>query len=375
MSPLKKNSAPLFALFISNLRPGGIQRVILNLSKSLHRKGATVHILAVKGDGDLIREVPDGVDVIIFDSATSFQRLSHLSNYIRQYKPSALLSTHPNMNIIAVLAKRLSFAKTRVIVSEHNDPLLAGSYRKKTRRFTPPPFLIKLAYQWADAIVAVSEGVADGIAATTGIAREQIQVIYNPIEIERIKILSKASVSWPTVKNRDGTKLLAVGRLSPQKDVATLLQAFKILTERKPAQLLILGEGELRSELEAEVKRLGIEESVTLFGYAENPYAYMRTADVFVSSSLWEGLPTVHIEALATGCQVVSTDCPSGPFEILAGGKYGRLVPVKQPDALATAIEQTINDPLPRELLQRRAEFFNVDRSTDKYWRILSGAT
>lgn len=371
---MKSKRSPIFALVLSNLKAGGIQRVIINLSMGLQRKGATVQIVAIKGKGELIKEIPEGVELKALNTTNSFQIVSRLLAYIKAHKPDALLSTNPNLNIMAILAKKASLTKTRIVLSEHNNSQLARSYRKKSGKSTAPPFIKSLAYRWADALVAVSKGVAGGMSSTTGISSDQIKVIYNPVVSERLKTLSLEPVNWPKSKNPASAKLLGVGRLSPQKDFVTLLQSFSILIKRTPAQLLILGEGELRSELESEIERLNLGEYVELFGYTKNPYPFMRTADVFVSSSRWEGLPTVHVEALASGCQVVSTDCPSGPSEILDGGKYGRLVPVKDPEALAAAIVQGINDPIPKKLLRQRAEFFNLERSSDEYWQTLSGA-
>lgn len=366
---------PLFTLLVPNLSAGGIQRVILNLGIGLQRKGAEVHLILIKGEGELLKEVPDGIKVINFHLTSIFRLPPPLISYLREYRPTALLSTHPNMNLAVILSRKISGTKARVVVSEHNDPLSASKFRKSKRRYGVSPFMKRIIYQRADAVVGISEGVADGIAKTTGMRRDKIQVIYNPIFSERIQMLGKEGVSWPISQEENPIKLVAVGRLSPQKDFFTLLEAFNIFRKRMPAQLVILGEGEQRKELEAEIRNQGDEERVHLLGYVQNPFAYMTAADIFVSSSLWEGLPSVHVEALACGCQVVSTDCPSGPSEILVGGKYGRLVPVKDPRALADAIEQTVKNPLPKTVLRKRAEYFSFERSVDQYWRVLMGET
>lgn len=364
---------PLFALLIPNLSVGGIQRVILNLGISLQRKGAEVHLLLIKGEGELLKEVPDSIKVINFNLTSIFRLPPRLIRYLKKYRPTALLSTHPNMNLAVSLSKKVSGVNSRIVVSEHNDPLSASKFRKSKRRFSAAPFLKKLIYPWADAIVGISEGVADGIAKSAGIPRDRIQVIYNPIVSDRIRNLAKEKLTWPKGEEEERVKLVAVGRLGPQKDFSTLLEALNVFRKRMPAQLVILGEGEQRKRLEAEIRNQGLEGIVHLLGYVQNPYAYMSAADIFVSSSLWEGLPTVHVEALACGCQVVSTDCPSGPSEILAGGRYGRLVPVKDPQALADAIEQTVENPLPKDVLRKRAEYFSVERSVEQYWRVLIG--
>ena len=368
---MKTSKRPIFLLLLPNLQAGGIQRVALNLGKGLQSKGATIHIIAAQIKGDLVKDIPEGIKLIDEPTRNIYQKIFQLIRYIRKNKPTAILTTNPKLSLIAVFSKKVSFTNTRVVISEHNDPILAAAFRKKQGSFTPHPRLKKFVYQQADAIIGISEGVANGLASSAGIARERIQVIHNPIVDERIKQLSKEKAKWPKTKYPRGAKMLAVGRLSDQKDFATLLQSFAILLQRLPAQLLILGEGSQRSQLEQAMRKLNIEDSVSLMGYTKNPYAYMSSADVFISSSLWEGLPTVHVEALACGCQVVSTDCPSGPSEILADGKYGKLVPVKQPEALADAVVQILSDPIPQKLLRERAEFFSIDRSTNKYWKTL----
>jgi glycosyltransferase involved in cell wall biosynthesis len=136
---------------------------------------------------------------------------------------------------------------------------------------------------------------------------------------------------------------------------------------------MILGDGEDRPELQTLVQELGLEEAVALPGFVDNPYKFMKRADVFVLSSKWEGLPTVLIEALACGCPVVSTDCPSGPAEILEGGRWGPLVPVGDAGSLAKAILQVLERPLNRELLQKRGLEFTVERAVQQYLELLVG--
>ena len=237
----------------------------------------------------------------------------------------------------AILSNLLAGAKVRIVVSEHSDPQMAYKYRASKGRRVTKPYLERIFYPKAHAIVAVSEGVAAGISAVARIPKDRVRVIYNPIVDRELVALSKEKVSWPFEKKEGFVRLLAVGRLNPAKDYATLLHAFDIFRKKNDAQLLILGEGEKRSALEELIKRLQLGKLVALPGHVENPFAYMSIADVFVSSSTWEGFSMVIAEALACGLQVVSTDCPSGPAEILEAGKYGWLVPTRRPAELAVA--------------------------------------
>lgn len=204
--------------------------------------------------------------------------------------------------------------------------------------------LVRSFYPWADTISAVSEGVADDLAQVVGIPRERIEVIHNPGVMPELRNKAQAPLDHPWFQPDQPPVVLAVGSLTVQKDFPTLIRSIAHVQETRPVRLLILGEGQDRPELEALVRQLGLEESVSLPGFVANPYAYMARASVFVLSSRWEGLPTVLMEALYCGAPVVATDCPSGPREILRDGQYGQLVPVGNVTTLAHAIETTLED-------------------------------
>lgn len=170
---------------------------------------------------------------------------------------------------------------------------------------------------------------------------------------------------------------MGVGRLVKQKDFSTLVRAFALVQQRCPVRLMILGdvdkrEPSIKPQLEALVRELGLENEVALPGFVENPYNYMAKADVFVLSSIYEGFGNVVAEALATGTSVVSTNCESGPAEILENGKYGRLVPVGDAEALANGILATLSNPTDSEILQQRSQAFSVDRVVDQYLEVLN---
>jgi glycosyltransferase involved in cell wall biosynthesis len=266
-----------------------------------------------------------------------------LVRYLRRERPEALLSVFGYVNIIALWARRLAGVRTPLFVNEQNTVSYeAGNASSWRSRLTPQ--LIKHFYPWADGIVVVSHGVRDDLARLTSISRERITVIYNP-SVVRAEVVEKAQapLDHPWFKPDQPPVLLAVGRLQVQKDYPTLMRAFAQVRQARPARLLILGEGRERPMLEALIAELGLEQDVSLPGFVANPYAYMARASVFVLSSRWEGLPTVLIEALCCGAPVVSTDCPSGPREILRDGLYGPLVPVRDADALARAIGTTLD--------------------------------
>jgi glycosyltransferase involved in cell wall biosynthesis len=233
------------------------------------------------------------------------------------------------------------------------------------------PVVMRLTYRRAHAVVAVADAMAEDLARMIGFPRDKITVVYNPAVTP--EMLAKAQQPAPHAWLSPGGPpvLVAVGRLHEQKDFQTLLRAFALVRARRSARLIILGEGPERPALEAGVAKLGLTEDVDLPGFVPNPYAFMAGASQFVLSSRYEGLPTVLIEAMACGCPVVSTDCPSGPGEILDNGKYGRLVPVGDAAALAEAMEATLDAPPPAAELKARADLFHIDRVIDSYRRLL----
>jgi glycosyltransferase involved in cell wall biosynthesis len=257
-----------------------------------------------------------------------------------------VLSSLNYVNIVGVWARRAARVRTRLIVSERNTLSLArhGSTFRQWLR----PRLIGRFYRWADGIVAVSGGVADDLSVATGLPRDRIEVIHNPVITPRLKEMAEERIAHPWFEPGQPPVVLALGRLAPQKDFATLIRAFAQVRQDRSARLLILGEGPERAALESLVRDLALETDVGLPGWVTNPYPFMVRADLFVLSSKWEGLPGVLIEALYCGVPVVSTDCPSGPSEILEGGKYGRLVPVGDVEALAGAIGEGLVGSIPR---------------------------
>jgi glycosyltransferase involved in cell wall biosynthesis len=233
------------------------------------------------------------------------------------------------------------------------------------------PRMVRATYPSAEAIVAVSEGVARALSEVVRLPAERITVIHNPTIGPDVADRCAAPVAHPWFEPETAPVIVAVGRLTEQKDFATLLGAFALLRARRDARLLILGEGEERPALTALATQLGIAGDVAMPGFVPDPYPYLARAALFVLSSAWEGLPNSLIEALAAGCPVASTDCPSGPREILAGGRYGALVPVRDPRALAAAMLAALVAPVDRSSLRARAADFSVDRIAEQYLEVL----
>jgi glycosyltransferase involved in cell wall biosynthesis len=212
------------------------------------------------------------------------------------------------------------------------------------------------------------------VVKVTGVPRDRVETIYNPVVTPDLESLARAAVDHPWFAGDGPPILLGAGRFVAQKDFSTLVKAFARVRAVGPARLMILGRSKRPARarrLRALAEHLGVAADVALPGFAANPFAYMARASAFVLSSRWEGLPGVLIEAMACGCPVVSTDCPSGPREILAGGSYGPLVPVGDAAALAEAILRVLALPPDRARLRTRAAEFSVEQAVDRYLDVL----
>lgn len=355
------------AFFLAHLRGGGAERVMATLANALAQRGVVPTLVLAEAEGDLIKALREEIPVVDLRAPRMFIALPRLTAYLKRHAPDALISTLSQPNIVAILAKHWARAPTRVVVREANTPNLEFAHATLLKDRIVPS-LIKRFYPKVDAVVAVSRGVAHALQQL-GVPNPI--VIYNPVITDELLSLSKLPVSHPWYQASEPV-VLGVGRLELQKDFATLIRAFERVQRQRPANLVILGEGSQRPALQQLVQALGIAEQVDMPGYEPNPFAYMRRSAVFVLSSKFEGLPNALIQAMACGCPVVSTDCPSGPAEILDSGRYGHLVPVGDVDALASAILEVLDGKgktVPPEWLQQ----FEESQVVEQYWRVLRG--
>lgn len=356
------------ALFTASLRVGGVQRFVINMSAEFARRGYPVDVVLASAEGPLLEQVHRDVRVIDLRSRRVLASLPGLVRYLRTENPSALLTLQTHCNLVGILARRLVFQPPRLVVSEHN------ALTTRMYHLTKESLLLRLTrylYPQAQKIVAVSSGLAHELEDFTGLDSQKITTIYNPIVAEELLTMAELPLDHPWFAPGQPPVVLSVGRLVPQKDQTTLLRAFSRLRVHRAARLLILGDGSARASLESLAEQLGLGSDIAMPGFDTNPYRYMRRCAVFVLSSAWEGLGNVLVEAMACGAPVISTDCPSGPAEILVNGKFGLLVPVGDDAALAAAVEKTLDQPLLAETLQRRAADFGVAKSADAYLRIL----
>jgi glycosyltransferase involved in cell wall biosynthesis len=310
---------------------------MVTLANNYARLGIETLLVLAKPQMKYREELVPQVHLVNLHTIYMWRTVLPLARFLRRYRPDALLSTLSEANIVCLLARRLAQVPMRVVVREANTPseaLLRHPTLKK--RFAGR--LLKHIYRWADAVVAVSEGVRADLVEGMGLDERRVVRIFNPVPLRHIRQQALLPVDHSWFVPGHPPVVLGVGRLAPQKDFCTLIKAFAQVRQRKEAHLVILGEGPERPKLEALAQSLGIASEVWLPGFDPNPFRYMYRADVFVLSSRYEGFPNVLIQAMACGCPVISTDCPSGPRDILQNGKYGMLVPVGSVETMAEAI-------------------------------------
>ncbi len=360
---------PDIAIFLTYLEGGGVERVLVNLIRGFVQQGLSIDLVLVKAKGPFLSLIPPEVRIIDLGVNRLVLSIPGLVKYLRENKPKALLSAMQDINLVALWARRLAGVSTRVVVSVHNTISQESQNSTQLKRRIAP-YLARWFYPWANAVVTVSQGAAEDFEHL-GLSSEYLKVIYNPVVTPELfqKALEPLEHSW--FKSGSPPVILAVGRLEAQKDFPTLIKAFAEVRQHRPAKLMILGEGQDRPALEALVQELGLELDIALPGFVDNPYAYMARAAVFVLSSLFEGLPTVLIEAMAGGAAVVSTDCKSGPAEILEQGKYGKLVPVGDIKGIAEAIISTLEEPQELSLLKQKAAEFSLEKAVNQYLEVL----
>ncbi len=360
-------NSPDLTLFLPSLTAGGAPRIMINIGTYLDEKGYNVEFVLAEAKGEFLKDLGN-ISIVDLGSRV-IRSVVPLRNYLQRREPKALMSTPHVANLVAIWATSLAGVKTRHVVRE---PTTLSNQAKEFSQFKDKliPPLVKWSYPHASQFVAISKGVKRELVENIGVDESNIEVIYNPIVTPDIEPKSKEPLdhSW---FEADSPVILGAGRLTQQKDFSTLIRAFDQLLGQRDAYLVILGEGDDRPELETLVEELGIQNRVDLLGFADNPYKYMRKADVFVLSSAWEGFGNVIVEAMVCGTTVVATDCESGPAEILANGKYGYLASVGEPISLCDGILTALENPLKTDTLVQRANDFTRSKIMPQYERYL----
>ena len=363
IKPMKPIS---LSIYLPNLAGGGVERMKIILTNAFVKRGYDVTFVLNKAEGELIAQLPPSVKVVSLNADRTLTALPKLVAYLRREQPDILLSSMGHNNINALWAKRLAGVKTAVVISQHNslstESIAMGNWQHRVL-----PLMYRAFCRFADGVIAVSKGVADDMASATGYPRDQIAVLYNPILFPGFEQKVAEPVSHPWFEDQVGPVFVGIGRLVAQKDFETLIRAFALVDPARRARLLILGEGPLRVPLQQLAASLHVSDRVDLIGFMANPLPYLRESTAMVMSSRYEGFGNVLVEAMACGTPVISTNCPYGPSEILADGKFGPLVPVGDPAALAQAMTRILDESVPSHVLRQRASEFNIDKVADEY--------
>jgi glycosyltransferase involved in cell wall biosynthesis len=351
-------------VYLPDLAGGGAERLHVGLAPLFLAAGLRVTFLVHRRRGALLDSVPSGVRIVSLEARRPLAALPRLIGFLRRERPQLLLANTEHMNIVAIWAKLVSGSPTRLIVAQHNA--LSRQAMRPGLQFKALPFLYRRFLSRADAIVAVSHGVANELEAMAGLAAGSVRVVYNGVVDDGFAARAGEPVAHPWLDGRRNV-LIAVGRMVVQKDHATLIRAFARASQSRDLRLIILGDGPLRAELSSLAASLGVAERIDMPGFVENPLPFIARSASLVLSSQFEGFGNVLAEALACGTQVVSADCPFGPAEILADGRFGRLTPVGDSEAMAGAMLAALDDPIDATALRARGAAFSTEACASAY--------
>lgn len=350
---------------------GGLERVQTNIAIGLIKAGIQTDFVTRKVDGQVRCLLGPEIEVRTLGGGR-FGFVYRLICWLRKARPSAIITSANDIGCIVLLLRYLFWPDSKVVWTQHlsiSGPLLASTGIKRLRLLIEL-WLMRHLVKRADAVIAVSQSVADDIRCMIDSALS-VQVIYNPVVMDDFELRSREKIDWPWLDSALPT-VIFVGRLARVKRIDLLLQAFALSIQSTPARLLIIGSGPDASMAESLVTKLDLGEVCRLVGSRDNPLPWIRKADLLVLCSDFEGFGLVLVEAMACGTQIVSTNCPHGPAELLAGGRYGRLVPIGDVNALASAISASLMAPRATEgELSARAAEFSVERAVASYMTVL----
>jgi glycosyltransferase involved in cell wall biosynthesis len=346
----------------------GVPLAQIRFARALARRGH--HVVLIVGYVDSEYKFPEVADleVELWNQPKVRGMLKPLMRYLRHEKPDVVFSAEDHLNTIILLAAVLTRSKAKISGSSRVTPFDTYSNVAFTKRW-----LLKQAARalfWrADALTCVSMDMVEQYHRV--FSSPPHVCVYNIVDDKASRLRMMETVEHPWARDKRYPLIVAAGRLAPWKGFTDLIHAVKTLSARRNVRLLILGDGPLKPELQKLINELGMDKYIELLGYVENPLKYFFHADAFVLSSLVEGMPNVLVEAMMCGCTPVSTDCPTGPRELLQEGKYGYLVPVHDPAAMAGAIEQALDHPISKEVLAEAVNPFEEGAVINRHFEVL----
>lgn len=364
---MSTGTKPRIAFLIHDLRDGGAERVTISLANGAAARGFDVDLVLINETGkeSYFTSIDPKVALSSLKQGRTLTSLIGFRDYFDRAKPDVAISALTHVNIAAILGRQLARHKPRLIVVEHNQ--MSKNVNRKRGLVRMAYAAVPRLYRLADLIGAVSKGVKDDLVAVTGLPDKRVEVFYNPVVTPALHVQQRITPDDPWFREGEPPVILGVGRLSEQKNFPMLIDAFARLRERRRARLIILGQGPEQASLERQAVCTGYGADIAFPGFVENPFSYMSKAAVFALSSDWEGLPTALIEAMACGASVVSTDCPSGPAEILENGALAPLIPPGDLPAFAQALETALDRERPIMPLVARANTFSQEAALDRY--------
>lgn len=343
----------------------------VSLANAMVEQGLRIDMVLLRGGGSLTSLLHEGIRVVDLQAARVRHGALPLFRYLRRERPSLMIAHMYPLNTLAVACNAAARRPSKVIAVEHTNRVQVGETSGKPISLLER-WLLRCTYMNADRGIAVSDGAARALETLARLDQGMIESIPNAVSLaeQRPGDAEAAEAIWP--KGSDATRIISVGTLKRVKNYGYLLEAFAEVAKHRPVQLVLVGDGSERSALEAQVSRLGLSDRIVFAGQRPNPAPLLRSADVFALSSLMEGLPTVLIEALACGLKIVSTDCESGPREILCPTghpPYGRLVQLDDITAFSQAIVEAVEAPADPDRQRRRAEDYSPERIASLYLR------
>ena len=373
ITPLRSGemSAQIYhiALVLGSMRMGGAERASLNLINEFVARGVRCDLVLVQAEGELLSELDPEVNIVPLGKGRTLYSVFAMRRYLKKIRPQVVIAGQTHVQIMTLLARKRSLSNIPVILNEHstfstNNP--GSTFKGRLTRL-----FAKYIFNHADAITAVSQGVKKDLLQEFPFLGPKLDVIYNPVVGRTLFEKSRLEVQMPWDKRESIPVILGLGRLVPDKDFENLLHAVAIARKSQRIRLLIAGDGPDKEKLVKLAEKLSYGNDINFMGLSDNPYSLMKQADLFVLSSRREGLPMSLIEALACGCRVVSTDCESGPSEILNKGEYGRLVPVADADLLSKAILSSLKDKVQKDSGNEAIHPFYVETVCDNYSRLI----